>query len=125
MDRKFVLTAFGYAILGMVLGIWMAATKDHGQFVTHAHIMLIGFLLSLAYGLCHRLWLQRDGSGLSGAQYWLHQAGTLIVVVALFLLYGERVPGATVGPVLGVGSVTVLLALVLMKVMVIRDTRTA
>lgn len=55
MDRKFILTAFGYAILGLALGIHMAASKDHGQFVTHAHIMLVGFVLSFIYGLCHKL----------------------------------------------------------------------
>ena len=57
MDRKYILTAFGYAILGLALGIYMAASKNHGQHVTHAHIMLIGFLLSFIYGLCHKLWL--------------------------------------------------------------------
>ena len=42
MDRRFVLTAFGDAILGLALGIYMAASKNHGQHVTHAHFMLIG-----------------------------------------------------------------------------------
>ena len=42
MDRKFVISALCYAMLGMLLGIYMAATQDHGQFVTHAHIMLVG-----------------------------------------------------------------------------------
>ena len=46
MDRKFVISALCYALLGMVLGIHMAASKDHGQFVTHAHIMLVGFVVS-------------------------------------------------------------------------------
>lgn len=46
MARKFILTAFGYAILGLLLGIYMVASKNHGQYVTHTHFMLVGFLLS-------------------------------------------------------------------------------
>lgn len=42
MERKFVLTGLGYAILGLVLGLFMAASKNHQQLVTHAYIMLIG-----------------------------------------------------------------------------------
>lgn len=30
MDRKFIIMGFGYAILGLLLGIVMAASKDHG-----------------------------------------------------------------------------------------------
>jgi hypothetical protein len=30
MDKKFVMTGLGYAILGLALGIFMAATKNHG-----------------------------------------------------------------------------------------------
>ena len=50
MDRKYVLTGLGYALLGLLLGIHMAATKNHGQLVTHAHIMLLGFVVSINCG---------------------------------------------------------------------------
>ena len=51
MDKKYITTALGYAIIGMMLGIYMAASKDHGHMVTHAHIMMIGFVVSFIYGL--------------------------------------------------------------------------
>lgn len=38
MARNFLLIAWGYVLLGMLLGIHMAASKDHGQLATHAHI---------------------------------------------------------------------------------------
>ena len=57
MDRRFVLAAFGYAILGLGLGLFMGISQDHGQMPTHAHIMLVGFVISFIYALCHKIWL--------------------------------------------------------------------
>ena len=86
------MTGLGYAIVGMALGIFMAASHDHGQMVTHAHIMLVGFVVSFIYGFCHKLWLNNSTSKLAVAQYYVHQVGTLFIVMGLFLLYGKFVP---------------------------------
>jgi len=123
MDRKFILTAFGYAILGLALGIYMAASKNHGQFVTHAHIMLIGFLLSFVYGLCHKLWLNNSTSKLATVQFSVHQLGSLILLVGLFLMYGQFVAMETIDPVLGIASIVVFAGVVLMKIEFVRCTR--
>ena len=123
MDRKFILTSFGYAIIGLALGIFMAASKNHGQLVTHAHIMLIGFVVSFIYGLCHKLWLNNIISPLSKLQFYFHQAGTIGVVIGLFLLYGNFVAVEAVDPVLAISSIAVLIGMVLMKVLFIQSTK--
>ncbi|MEQ8207840.1 MAG: TonB-dependent receptor [Woeseia sp.] len=120
MDRKFLMTAMGYGILGLVLGIYMAASENHGQMVTHAHIMLLGFLVSFFYAVVHKLWLPETTGKMAKTQFLLHQLGTAGLVVGLYLLYGRYFPAATVGPVLGIFSITALTAFVLMKVMVIK-----
>lgn len=123
MERKFLFTAFGYAIIGLVLGIYMAATRNHGQMVAHAHIMLLGFVVSFVYAVCHRLWLPGMTGGLATAQFWTHQFGALGLTTGLFLLYGRFLPPQQVGPVLGIFSITALISLILMKVMLIKAGR--
>ena len=123
MDRKFILTSMGYAIIGLALGIFMAASKDHGQLVTHAHIMLIGFVVSFIYGLCHKLWLNNTTSKLAKTQYYTHQIGTFIVVLGLFLYYGKFVTLEMIDPVLALSSITVFIGMVLMKVLFIKSTK--
>ena len=88
MDRKFVISALCYAMLGMLLGIYMAATQDHGQFVTHAHIMLVGFVVSFIYALCHKLWLDGPNRRLAQIQFYLHQGqgGSI-----LCLIFNQRI----------------------------------
>lgn len=125
MDRKFVLTGLGYAIAGLALGIFMAASKNHGQLVTHAHIMLIGFVVSFIYGLFHKLWLNNTTSKLAMTQYYFHQIGTIIVVTGLFLYYGKFVSLETIDPVLATSSIMVFIGMVLMKVLFIKSTRNA
>lgn len=120
MDRKFLFTAFGYAIIGLVLGIMMAESLDHGQMVTHAHIMLLGFVVSFVYAVCHKLWLPGVTGALATAQFWIHQFGTLGLIVGLYLLYGRYLPPQQIGPVMGIFSVSALIGLILMKVMLIK-----
>src|SRR5690242_18956779 len=58
MSRRYLVWSLCYAAIGMGLGIYMAASHNHGQLVTHAHVLLVGFMLSLVYGIIHRLWLE-------------------------------------------------------------------
>ncbi len=121
MDRKFVATGLGFAILGLVLGIYMAASKNHGQLVTHAHIMLVGFVVSFVYGVCHKLWLGNNESGLARIQFYLHVIGAIGITVGLFLMYGSIVAAETIEPVLSISSIAVLLGMILMKVLFVRS----
>jgi len=125
MDRKFVLTSLGYAIIGLALGIFMAASKDHGHLVTHAHIMLVGFVVSFIYALCHKLWLNNSKSKLAIAQFYIHQVGTFFLVLGLFLYYGKFVSLEAIDPVLAIASIIVFIGVVLMKVLFIKSTRNA
>ena len=121
MDRKFVATGLGFGILGLVLGIYMAASKNHGQLVTHAHIMLVGFMVSFVYGVCHKLWLGNNESGMARIQFYLHVIGAIGLTVGLFLMYGGIVAAEKIEPVLSISSIAVLLGMILMKVLFVRS----
>ncbi len=123
MDKQYVLTALGYALLGLALGIYMAASKNHGHLVTHAHIMLLGFVVSFIYALFHKLWLNNSRSGLAKAQYYIHQLGTLVLLISLFLLYAELLPADQLSPILAISSILVFIGVLLMKVLFIQASR--
>ncbi len=123
LDRRFLIWALGYAAVGMSLGLYMAASRNHGELVTHTHILLVGFVLSLIYGIIHKLWLDRPSRTLANVQFVIHQASAAGVSVGLFLLYGGIVPESTMSPFLGVASAGVLLGMILMLYMVVRVGR--
>ncbi|MCP5169707.1 MAG: TonB-dependent receptor [Hahellaceae bacterium] len=123
MDRKFVLSGLIYAMIGMSLGIYMAASKDHGELVTHAHIMLAGFVVSFIYGLCHKLWLHNDTSLLAAVQFYIHQIGVAVMLSGLFLLYGHFVSLEVLDPILALSSMTVFVGMILMTVLFVKSAK--
>lgn len=120
LDRRFLIWALSFAATGLALGIYMAASNNHAQLVTHAHILLIGFVISLVYAIIHKLWLVKPTRSVANVQFVLHQAAAVTVSVGLFLIFGGLVPEPTLGPILAAASVGVLLAMLLMLYMVVR-----
>jgi hypothetical protein len=119
-DRAYLIFALGYAAAGMALGIYMGASRDHGQFVTHAHVMLVGFVTSLIYAVIHRLWLTSPGRAVATIQFILHQAGSLAMFVGLALLYGHVISEDQAGPLMVPATLAVILGVLLMLIMVMK-----
>lgn len=119
-DRRYLVGSLAYVAVGMALGIFMAASHDHAQHVTHAHILLVGFVVSFIYAVIHKLWLGGQASRLATLQFVAHQAGTLAMVCGLFLLYGSFVPPEKIEPVLATSTIVVFAAALLMIVMALK-----
>ena len=121
LDRRYVVWALCFAVAGLGLGIFMAATSNHSELVAHAHILLIGFVVSFIYGIIHRLWLTQPNRAIANLQFILHQVSAIILSVGLFLIYGNFVEVSKLDPILAVASFGVLLGMLLMVYMVIRS----
>lgn len=117
IERHFLLWGLSYAVVGMLLGIHMASSGSHVQHVTHAHILLVGFVVSVIYAVVHKLWVCGHMRRTGIAQLVLHQAGAAAMVVSLFMLYGGIAPLESLEPVLAGSSIAVLSGAVLMLVM--------
>src|SRR5579863_6628837 len=125
-DRAYLIWALCYAAAGMALGIYMGASQNHGQFVTHAHVMLVGFVTSLIYAVIHRLWLTAPARSLATIQFILHQAGSLAMFAGLFLVYGQIASEDQAARLLVPAVIAVTLGVLLMLVMVLKaDVRPA
>jgi hypothetical protein len=119
-DRAYLIWALSYAAAGMGLGIFMAITKNHGQLVTHAHILLVGFVTSLIYAVIHKLWLPAPPRMLATVQFILHQAGCLAMFSGLLLLFGSVATEEQLSPLLGSAAIAVILGMLSMLLMVVR-----
>jgi putative solute:sodium symporter small subunit len=117
-DRKYLVCALLFAIAGISLGIYMAASDNHGELVAHTHILLVGFVVSFIYGIIHKLWLARPNRMIANLQFYLHQAAALVLSLGLTMLYGGFPPGPLV-PLLTLGSIAVLVGVLMMLYMVL------
>ena len=85
--KRFFLTAIAYGVVGMVLGLQMGITHDHGQLPTHAHIMVIGWLSFFVFGFFYHLFDASISKQLATIHFWLAQISLIGLVIGLWLIY--------------------------------------
>jgi hypothetical protein len=87
-----------WLVLGMGLGIVMAATHDFQYAPVHAHINLIGFASHSIFGLAYRHWQAMKAARLAPFQFWIFVVSTPIMLVSLvFTLSGGPLVPTLIG----------------------------
>ena len=113
---SFFKSAVTYGVLGLMLGLHMAATQNHGQMVTHAHFMLIGWVTTFLYGVFLKL---HPTSGMLPTILWVvANVGLVLTVIGLYIIYGGNMESGE--PLATVGSFIVFGGMVLFAFMVWR-----
>lgn len=120
ISRGFLVAGAIYLIVGISLGGYMGASGDHSLSPVHAHINLLGFVLMSIFGLAYRLVPGLSDGLLPKLHFWLHQVGSLCLLVALTLLMTGKVAEASIGPFMPVFEGAVLLGVVLWLVTLLR-----
>lgn len=84
--RGFFILAIVYAIAGMLLGLAMAISHDHAQMPTHAHAMVLGWLMSGFFAFFYHLFPDIGRSRLAQVHFWLTGASGIVLLVSLYFL---------------------------------------
>jgi cbb3-type cytochrome oxidase subunit 1 len=90
ISRGFLTTAIVYCLLGMLLGLHMAMTQNHGEMPTHAHVQLIGWVSFFLFGLFYFQFGKAVRPILAVLHFWLAQAAMLGLMIGLWLVYSDR-----------------------------------
>ncbi|MBL9051044.1 MAG: hypothetical protein JNK19_13120 [Tabrizicola sp.] len=113
ISRGFLLTGAVYLVVGISLGAYMGGSGDHTLTPVHAHINLLGFTLMTIFGLAYRLMPELAEGLIPKLHFWLHQIGSLLLLISLTLLMTGRVAEATIGPLFPILEAAILLGAVL------------
>ena len=96
--RRFLKTAIGFLLAGLILGVWMIMERDlAGRFPStyvvsaHTHAILVGFVMMMILGVA--LWLfprpakddVRYAPRVAEASYWLIALGTAVRIIGELL----------------------------------------
>ncbi|WP_026600875.1 hypothetical protein [Methylomonas sp. 11b] len=107
MAINFIRIAVVYAIIGIGIGIYMAASHSFLQRDTHAHANLLGWVSLALSGLIYQVFPALGNHVLAKAHFWLHNLGLPVTIVGIALLYdGNPAVGE---PLAGIGSSVVAL----------------
>ncbi len=90
IGKAFFVSALVYGVIGILLGLHMAMSKNHGQMPTHAHVLVIGWLSFAVFGLFYSAHGHAVPRLLAGAHFWLAQISLAALVVGLYLLYSGQ-----------------------------------
>jgi len=109
-----------FLLVGMGAGIFMAAGHDHTIAGAHAHLNLLGFVVSSVYGTYYALFPAKA----DGLLPKLHWAGHTLAIVVMFpalaaLLYGHL----EFEPIVALSSIVAFLAAAVFAVVVFRPAR--
>lgn len=100
--RLFITASILFAIAGLALGLQMAISGNHGQHVTHAHIMLAGWVSLAIMGFFYHHFPTLNVSRMAKVQFWITALGAVVMCASLYLLYGGNPaiePGAAIGSI--------------------------
>ena len=75
----------------------------------HAHISLLGFTLMAIFGCVYKLFPAMAGGILATTHFWLHQVGTLVLVIMLLLLVSGKISEAGMAPLAPLAEALVLI----------------
>lgn len=110
-----------YALLGMALGIHMAASHDHGQLPTHAHLMLLGWVGMTIYAVVYKLWPDAAEGLLPKLHMAVAHIALITLTVGLYLIYDGNVPIGE--PISAISSIILLANMALFAWIVWRNVR--
>jgi predicted membrane channel-forming protein YqfA (hemolysin III family) len=108
--RQFFILGIVLAIAGMMLGLKMAMSNDHIQMPVHAHIMVVGWLMSAVFGFFYHLFPAARQNKLAYIHFWLHSVS---IVVLTFSLYFLLAGNTAVEPVTAISSITLFAGVLL------------
>ena len=122
IDTRFMRIAVLYLLVGMSLGIHMGMSGDHGQFPTHAHINLVGWVSFMLYGLVYRSFPAAAQSRLAAWHFWFANAGVLLLVVGVAgIMNGHE---EQFEPVAGIGGIISLIGVLIFAAILYTKTAT-
>jgi len=88
----------------------MAMSHDHSQLPTHAHIMVLGWVMSAVFAFFYHLVPAARASRLASIHFWLAAISSIGMVVGLFVLYGGN---PSIEPLLAVSALAYFAATLL------------
>lgn len=108
--RLFFSLAIVYAVVGMLLGLQMAISGDHGQMPAHAHIMVAGWASSAIFAFFYHLFPVIGQGRPAAVHFWLQAVSGVVFFISLFFLTAGN---QSIEPVTAISSIGFLAGVLL------------
>ncbi|MCB1469164.1 MAG: hypothetical protein M9944_01145 [Rhizobiaceae bacterium] len=89
ISDAYILVGLTWLVLGMLFGIWLGVTQQFQFANSHAHWNLVGFAISVMFGLIHRAYPQLANSRLAWPQFLVYELGAILLVLGKVIVDAE------------------------------------
>jgi hypothetical protein len=123
VSAAFFMTGALFLLIGMCWGMGMAMTENFTLAPAHAHLNLLGWVTMSIYGGFYALTRETMSPRLAWINYGCATLGVVIMIptLAVFLTTGNQ----ALGPVIGLGGVLNIIALLTFSVSAYRELKRA
>ena len=111
--------AMCWLLVGVGLGLSMAASHNHSLFPAHAHMNLLGWVTMGVFAFFYRLWPAAGETKVARLQFWTYVPAHLVQMVSLTILLAGN---AAIEPLVAASSVVVAIAVIMFVVNAWRHT---
>jgi peptidoglycan/LPS O-acetylase OafA/YrhL len=116
LDRNYILFGLAWVIAGMIYGMWLGASNHLNYANSHAHMNLLGFVVSILFGLLHWAYPALGKSAIALWQFVIYEVGVVVLIIGKIL-----VDGGTDTLFLQIGSLITVLGTAMMLWMFARQ----
>ena len=118
LTRNYILVGLVWLLAGMIFGTWLGASNHLNYANSHAHANLLGFVVSVLFGLIHWAYPTLAKSRLAAPQFIIYEIGALTLVIGKIMFDTNGVEN----PALIGGSIITIIGAALMLIMFAKHT---
>lgn len=97
--RNFLLLGSVFLIIGLFIGMYMGGSGDHTLAPSHAHINLVGFVITMIFALTYKAFPAMLEGRLAGIHFWCHLVGAVGLNIMLFMLMAGMIGPESMAPI--------------------------
>ena len=109
-DRSYIIVGLIWLLIGTVFGAWLGATQHMNFAESHAHLNLLGFVVSTLFGLIYWAYPKLANSKLALWQFITYEVGIVILLLGKVMVDAD----GTATPLLSIGSSVTIIGVALM-----------
>ena len=113
MGNRFLRLAVIYVLIGITMGIVMAASHDYTLRPVHAHVNLLGWASMALFGLWYRSAPAAGETRLAKFHFWIHNIALPIQMATLTMYVYEN---KAIEPVLALASIVMGIGFILFAI---------
>lgn len=119
MGNRFLRIAVLYILVGVVIGIVMAASHDYTLRPVHTHVNLAGWASMAIFGLFYRAVPAAADSTMAKAHFWIYNISAPILLVLLTMFVSGN---TAIEPLLAISSIALAIGFLCFAIVVWKHT---